>query len=328
MAENVLALIHGMVVEPMPRPHTDTYTRFVAGLFEHQPGLRDVLEGGPPRIVKVEWGHDAAGAGTNLRPDQRLAGAQRFVASRVAYDAVREHPDALNVVLRGLGGDWNLTGARFVVRPVREKLIQFGLADAVYYTSEDGEREVRAAVYEQVLSGLEPFAGADEVRLHVVSHSLGVAVAHDFLFGLFAPGHTPDFAAGAGQGTERGQDLFRTWRGRAQSGALRLGTFVSMASQLPLFVLRKQALVDRLHAGNLLDPAVLGVRGSHVQWVVFYDIDDILGFATRRLYEPATGIKEVQVDAGDLPSTAHTGYWDSDAVLKESAARIYENATR
>lgn len=327
MAENVLALIHGMVVEPMPRPHTDTYARFVAKLFENEPGLPDVFEGGPPRIVEVEWGHGAAGAGANLDPHQRLAGAQRFVASRVAYDAVREHPDDLNVVLRGLGGDWNLTGARLVVRPVREKLIQFGLADAVYYTSEDGEREVRAAVYEQVLSGLEPFAGADEVRLHVVSHSLGVAVAHDFLFGLFAPGHTPDFTT-ARQGTPDGRRLFDDWRTRAQSGALQLGTFVSMASQLPLFVLRKQALVDGLCGGRLLDPAVIGVRGTHVQWLLFYDIDDILGFATRPLYEPATGIKEVQVDAGDLPSTAHTGYWEDETVLRESAARIYENATR
>ena len=328
MAENVLALIHGMVVEPMPHPHADTYARFVAGLMEHEPGLRDVLEDGPPRIVEVEWGYDPAGSGTDLRPDQRLAGAQRFIASRVAYDAVREHPDDLNVVLRGFGGDWNLTGARFVARPVREELIQFGLADAVYYTSEDGEREVRAAVYEQVLSGLEPFAGADEVRLHVVSHSLGVAVAHDFLYGLFAPGHAPDFATGAGQGSERGQDMFRSWRTRAQSGALKLGTFLSMASQLPLFVLRKQALVDQLHEERLLDPGVIGVSGTHVQWVVFYDIDDILGFATRRLYDPATGIKEIQVDAGDLPSTAHTGYWENETVLQESAARIYENAIR
>jgi hypothetical protein len=328
MAENVLALIHGMVTEPTPHPHAETYARFVAGLFEHEPGLRDVLEDGEPRVIQVEWGHDAAGSGTNLRPDQRLAGAQRFVASRVAYDAVRAHPDELNVVLRGLRGDWNLTGARLVARPVREELIQFGLADAVYYTSEDGEREVRAAVYEQILSGLEPFAGADEVRLHVVSHSLGVAVAHDFLYGLFAPGHAPDFATGSGQGSARGQDLFRGWRARAQSGALGLGTFVSMASQLPLFVLRKQALVDRLHAGSLLDPGVIGVSGTHVQWVVFYDIDDILGFATRRLYEPATGIKEVQVDAGDLPPTAHTGYWKNGTVLEESAARIYENAIR
>ena len=328
MAENVLALIHGMVTEPSPHLHTETYSRFVEGLFGHEPGLRGLLEDGEPRIVQVEWGHDVAGSGADLRPDQRLAGAQRFVASRVAYEAVREHPDALNVVLRGLRGDWNLTGSRFVVRPVREKLIQFGLADAVYYTSEDGERQVRAAVYEQILSGLEPFAGADEVRLHVVSHSLGVAVAHDFLYGLFAPGHEPDFATGPGQGTARAQDRFRSWRTKAQSGALKLGTFVSMASQLPLFVLRKQTLVDRLHEGKLLDSGVIGVNGSHVQWLVFYDIDDVLGFATRRLYDTATGIKEIQVDSGDLPSTAHTGYWENKAVLKESAARIYENAIR
>jgi hypothetical protein len=328
MAENVLVLIHGMVADPSPHSHDETYSRFVEGLFGHEPRLRGLFGDGAQRVVKVEWGHDVAGPGSDLRPDQRLAGAQRFVASRVAYDAVREHPDALNVVLRGLRGDWNLTGSRFATRPVREKLIQFGLADAVYYTSEDGERQVRAAVYEQILRGLEPFAGATEIRLHVASHSLGVAVAHDLLYGLFAPGHEPDFATGAGQGSARGQDLFRGWRTKAQGGALELGTFVSMASQLPLFVLRKQKLVDRLHEGRLLDPGVIGVSGNHVQWLVFYDIDDVLGFATRRLYEPANGIKEIQVDAGDLPTTAHTGYWENKAVLKESAARIYENATR
>jgi hypothetical protein len=120
-----------------------------------------------------------------------------------------------------------------------------------------------------------------------------------------------------------------TWRAKAASGALTLGSFVATASQLPVFLLRKQGLVERLAGGQQLDPAVIGVHGRHEQWLLFYDVDDLLGYPTRHLYAPRTGIREIQVDSSDLFHDAHTRYWKEGGTVVERAARfILANALR
>jgi hypothetical protein len=101
-----------------------------------------------------------------------------------------------------------------------------------------------------------------------------------------------------------------------------------MASQLPVLVLRKQALVERLAQGGILDPSEIGIeRNGPVRWLVCYDVDDVLGFATRELYGEPESMRQVQVDAGDFPISAHTGYWTSGTVIAESAALIERNAS-
>lgn len=321
MTIHVLALIHGMTTEPNPQEHSGTYNAFLTGLYNRKPQIRELIPA--DRIVHVEWGFHSD-PDRPARPDEKLAAAERFVASRVNYEAVKSDDHPQNVVMRGFfGRDWGVPGRWRLFGSNREGLVQHGLADAVYYTSEDGERHVRNTVYQQVLSCLDGLEDAPEVRLHVVAHSLGVAVAHDFLYGLFAPDHEPDFCA-TGERDVGGR--YRVWRDRCQAGALQLGSFFSMASQLPLFVMRKQTLIDRLAQEQLLDASVIGVTGDRLRWVICYDIDDLLGFATRRLYEPG-GIREVQVDAGSLPHTAHTGYWSNETVLDEAAKLIYDTAS-
>jgi hypothetical protein len=100
-----------------------------------------------------------------------------------------------------------------------------------------------------------------------------------------------------------------------------------MASQLPLFALRKQALVDRLAKGGLLDPADIGVApNEQTQWLIVYDVDDPLGFATRELYGDKPEVLQIQVDAGDTPIDAHTGYWTNSVVIAETARLIATRA--
>lgn len=91
--------------------------------------------------------------------------------------------------------------------------------------------------------------------------------------------------------------------------------------------MRKQELVNKLYSENLLDPTVIGIADTHhVRWKIFYDLDDILGYATRGLYHPNGGIMDIQIDCGDQPASAHTLYWENETVIRETANLIFDNA--
>jgi hypothetical protein len=319
MPKHILILIHGTSAETATTTHADQYQQFWSALQEEQPALLAVLQD----IVEVEWGNPVHVQAT--RPDERLAEAARGVGALIGTKRVHKHASEQNVVHPGPLGDWNLIpGLRSLVRRLREELVHFGLADAVYYTSQDGERAVRQAVYGQVLQGLRKLRDED-VMLHVVGHSLGVTVMHDFLYGLFGKPSEPDFLAQAA--TPQDSEDYAFWRQQAQSGQLQLGSFTSMASQLPLFALRKQTLVDQLARGKVLDPAAIGVApNGQTQWLIVYDVDDPLGFATRELYGDRPEVRQVQVDAGDTPVQAHLAYWQDPLVISETAQLIATRA--
>lgn len=311
---NVLVLVHGMTTERDAPSHSGEYGLFKRGLAGKQTDLFAHLD----RTVEVEWGNHL-GREDPKRPDQRLSLAEERVSDLVGYDRIKKIRSERNVTVL----DWSLLSPG---KKLRESIVQFGLADALYYASADGEKAVRQAVYEQVLGALEDYRDAGDVRLHIVAHSLGVTVAHDFLYGLFTKQKDADFLDQASSGT--GKEQFEFWFNKAKAGELRLGTLVSMASQLPLFVMRVQKLVDAFAKNQLMQPGHIGITADdHVQWVIFYDVDDPLGFATRRLYEETAAIKDRQVRDGGM-FKAHTGYWTNDTVLAETAGLIYSNATR
>ena len=58
----------------------------------------------------------------------------------------------------------------------------------------------------------------------------------------------------------------------------------------------------------------------------FYDIDEVLGFASRNLYSSNNAMMDIQIDAGDLPQTAHVGYWENEVVIRETAKLFYDYA--
>ena len=321
MPTNILIFIHGITPEERPTSHQRDYRDLWEAMQVEQPTLARKID----KVVEVEWGNRFVGG--PMGPDTLLSDAERQISGRVRFDVVEQHPGPGNVLHPGVLGDVGIPGVRRLARNIRERLVQFGLADAVYYASEDGERAVRNAIYGKVLRELREYKPSPELRLHVVAHSLGVTVAHDFLYGLFGKFETPDFLAQTSNALDR-QD-YEFWRARAAARQLVVGSFVNMASQLPLFVLRKQKLVTQLAEGKLLSPADIGIGlGSDqtVRWLVVYDVDDVLGFATRELYGNHASIRQVQVDSGDSPIGAHTEYWRTPMLVREAAALISNNA--
>lgn len=319
---NIAVLIHGMIPDihavdsaaPFKEfwKRVEVQDRRVRGLFPSE------------NVIFVSWGHQPPGSDEHLRQDQRLTTAQFNIAQHVAYDSVRTHPGPNNILMGGMfGRDYGIPVMRGILTQLRENIVQFGLSDVVYYCSEEGEREVRSVVYAQVLECLEGFRKRkNEVRIHVFGHSLGVTITHDFLFGLFTA-QKPDFL---NQGDPVAVDRYSFWRDKAQKGKLRLGSFTSMASQLPLFMMRKHFLINTFFENRQLDPTVIGIDHGDLKWQIFYDIDDVLGFASRDLYDdPENRIKQIQVDTGDSES-AHNRYLENETVIRETARLLIANA--
>jgi hypothetical protein len=337
MATNVLILIHGMVPEPEPKSQDATYDAFWTAIREARPEL-----GGRMKVVKVEWGHELPDDPPPVRDDHQLTLAEQFAFDRVGYHNVRKVQDPNNVVRSGVRYDIGIPALHQLITGIRETVLLFGLSDVVYYCSPDGEARVRQEVYEQVLDHLQAHVDEERVRLHVFAHSLGVTIAHDFLFGLFNrdTSYTPGFVRDRQGSSEEAHHRFMRWREKAQAGRVELGGFAAAASQLPLLLMRKQGLVRKLYqakqASNAgqrpvgVDAADIGIRaGDKTQWKLFYDTDDLLGFPSRGLYtlpdgRPHPAIMDFQVNCGVEPFGAHVGYWTDHTVIHEAAQLFAE----
>jgi hypothetical protein len=322
---NVLAFVHGMTTDVAPsdpRKSGGTYDKFWKALQAHKPELASLFSDGP---ILVEWGHQLSSTENPVREDHRITEVERFVNEQVSYRNLKNRPGPNNVTMSGLHSDWGIPGIRQVVTNVREGVVSFGLTDVVYYCSGDGEIYVRAQVYNQVLVAMQPYVAEPNVCIHLFGHSLGVTIVHDFLFGLFKKGHVSDFVEKY-QGGVWASEEFKKWQRKAENGELTLGGLACAASQLPLMVMRKQLMIDKLFAHQGLDPADVGVVSTGIQWKFFYDIDDVLGFSSRNLYSPNHSIMDIQVNSGDLPLSAHVGYWENEVVIRETAQLFYDYA--
>lgn len=283
----------------------------------YQTAIEGHLERKFDACVYVDWGQPSQPSPLTsiykapLKLDEELLEAKQRVYYKSGMNgvqhAVESHPEDRNEVLLSSPLDM-LNPLLGVVRGLKESVILSGFADCAYYCSPDGEGAIRDACYGDFVQGLNAVAqelGDRPVQLHLVSHSLGVTITHDFLYGLFG---NPTALAG------KRHPLLSTWQDRACAGTLRVASFTSYASQLPIFLLRKQDLLQRIRRGDPIDPREIGVgRDDKLRWQLFYDANDPLGFPTRMLYGKPHAIREYQVNNGfDLDRTdiVHTGYAD------------------
>ncbi len=330
-------MIHGMIRSSDTKSHLPDYETFWQKLENKEPRLKNLFESGFSHpgsnqkfsFIGVEWGHEPERQVGTLRDDQKLTDAQNFVNEQVSYNNLLKIPDDNNVTLKPFDSRKFFLGvARGLFINLRESIVTRGFGDVIYYTSSEGEKNVRNTVYHQVLEQLDKYLNEPEVQFHLIGQSLGVTLTHDFLYGLFNqdPKYEPDFIIQK-QGRPEDQKRFEQWREKAQNGQLKLGSLTSTASQLPLFVMRKQKLVDSLSKGEFLKAANIGiVEANKIKWKLFYDIDDIIGFASRRLYDSGNVIMDIQVDSADNPAKAHTEYWENPKVIRETAKLLLTNS--
>jgi hypothetical protein len=314
MTVNAVIFIHGVTTEFKP---PEPITRFYKPMWASIASQISDFKASSWLPIFVTWGNVFPGDKRPFRPDQKLSLAEQQTSL-----ATQKKVQPMNGAKRDFG--WPVM--RQDLMSIRNKLLR-GLSDVIYYTSGEGEAHVRKVVYGQVLTALKPLLKKGySVRLHVIAHSLGNAVAHDFLYSIFNTHKTPDFSkyqAKAADKIQRKTFLYLRELARGRAPRVSFGSFSSMASPIPIFVLRKQAIVERLSKrGATLDPAQIGIKEKRggVQWKLFYDKDDLLAFPTRSLYkDPHGAIGDYHVSTGWLPVSAHMGYWGNEDVRRETA---------
>ncbi len=322
---NVLILIHGMTLETVASSHSPAYDVLWHGLTARAPQLTQAIDA----VIKVEWGHELIDPHPDgLADDEHLTRAENTIQRAISYAHVRAEPGPDNHLRPTPPWDLLARAARRITEPIKETVLPLGFTDALFYCSPEGEQAIRKAVYSRVLKQLEPFRNAAEVRLHVIAGSLGATVAFDFLYGLIAPRATPPDFVAQRQGDAIAREQFTFWRQRAQLPVptLVLGSKTTTGAQIPLMMMRSLHVVQLLAQGQRLDPRVIGVpQSGPPKWRIFYDVDDILGFPTRRLFEAQGTIQDYEVETGLYPTDAHGKYWTNPDVLASVAQLIERN---
>lgn len=336
--KNLLVFIHGMMPEDYPPSAESIYNQLWDSVKNLSANLEYRIDSDD--IIRVEWGrYDAL----IDRPDQNINKAEKFVAEKIHNKIHSDNPRLKNLdFVRNLLNFQIGSPLSQILQPylhtLRQTIIYRGLGDVVYYCSEEGKLAVQVAVYGSVLKRLEYYREEPDtkIRLHIIAHSLGVTVANDFLHGLFSPAvrSCENEQENSDQLTlftkkfndpkleplrQKVKERYEFWRSPENKNRLELGSIVSMASQLPLLMLRSQHIVDDLADGKKLSPEEIGISEDtdEVIWKIFYDIDDLLAFPTSPLFGDHPAIKDCQVDSGAHPGTAHTDYWKTPKVHEE-----------
>ena len=312
MLKNILLFIHGITPEANPPDPMGQYNSLLSQLRCRMEDFDRLFA--KDQIVYIKWGALYAKQAP-VFPDEKLdkseTEAGKLTSDLEAYeskDAPRNNWSPQLRIIPGIDG-------------IKLNLVVQGLADALYYAAPDGEAALRRKIYVNLMDAIKPFLDAgDPVRLHFITHSLGVTIGHDFCFGLFNTLRDPSFIKEDLPGRENPIGALREY---AKKGQLTLGSYTAMASQLPLFVMRNKDLVEDLYAGKRMNPVNIGVKASNEIMVkFFYNPDDLLGFPSRGLYEPNENMQDIRVATGLLPTGAHTGYWENEKVADHVAQML------
>jgi hypothetical protein len=80
-------------------------------------------------------------------------------------------------------------------------------------------------------------------------------------------------------------------------------------------VKRKNSLVKLPTNNQKIDAMGIGlINTNYIQSQLFFNVDDLLGFETRRLYNFQGEIREMQVQSGFIIDV-HTSYWKNKVVI-------------
>jgi len=303
---NLVIGIHGMVPNREPVNPAKEMDEFLAKVFESGRNLPHV------DFHALSWGHQPLGnSAVGLRPDQHLTKAQKAIADLTTYDNVKSARSPQNEVQSDIG-------SIPYIRDTKDTVCLFGLPDVVYYCSPDGEKAVRTTIAQQLTEFLTPLFYAspgEPVRLHIVAHSLGGGVSHDLLYNLFSPNANP-----------KEDNPYIPLRALIAQHGVEMGAWITIETQIPLFMMRTQALVDRFFNNEKLDLVDIGLHRDNDKirrWLNIYERDDLLGFPATALYKDPQGVAlQYQADVSFRPDKAHSlSSYTNDA---ESMKRIRE----
>jgi hypothetical protein len=271
MGKHALVFVHGMGGGD-PREDYERLWSNIAAAWVERAGTERAEFDARFEKVEITWGHVTA----------------------VAKDAL--HDLAFEKAFAGLG-------RLVMLRPLRAFMTKF-LGDVVAYVAED-DNLIRRDFFASLDEGIR-----DAERYSLVAHSLGSAIAHDFLFDLmcrnrlFAP-----LEPALPQHIERLQTGF-------------FGLF-TMGSPIGLFMLRKSVAFS---TPTPFEELRLALRAGQ-RWLNFWDAQDVIAYPLEQLFrsDPSTDdrfVLDVKVDTGDFIIDSHTHYWRNKDVARSIAAAL------
>ncbi|MGY8769003.1 MAG: hypothetical protein ACKVH8_11340 [Pirellulales bacterium] len=311
MTTDVLIFIHGVRTQNEPESPNKKYKKFRVELTKL--GIDDTY-----KPIYVEYAHELPSGPVADRTDHLLHKAQKRIDKLTRWENVKKLDDANNH--KG-PYDPGTLGSRLLANAIRDFWLR-GFGDIFYYLG-DGKLQIQDAVFGQICRELLPYLGND-VRLHFLCQSWGNIIAYDFLEQL------------KGQATyvsptdnDTTANALERCREAETKGTLKFASWSSCALPLPPVLLRRSENVIKLAQDESIDTENIGIRQTEgpIQWKIFYELDDPLGFAARAIFnDPGKAISQYQVSFADRPLKAHVDYWDDDVVRKETASLINETS--
>lgn len=297
------------------KSHQELYERLHGEVLEANRSV-------PPAYVGIEWGWAYRGI-ENAKGHELLTRAQANLAAGITEAVNREV-------------DFTLNPLRLALKAARP-LIAFGFADAFYYTSADGKRQVRSAMILQIVEALRDEIEAAKngdtlISLSFVAHSAGSMAVFDLLYYLFGdPDCTfirTDHDDPDADVCERANDAISPLRELARDGKLRIRRFFSLGSPIAPLAVRADPVLEILadpSGPGALDPAQYGLTRNpsafgdpldNPRWINMWDKDDLIAWPIEPLMQYHKSVKDWYVDVSDSVAKAHNAYWSSIKVQR------------
>jgi len=213
-----------------------------------------------------------------------------------------------------------------LINPMRgiRGFINFFLGDVIAYVSED-VNFIRRTVWKQIWQDLKrPLEQG--ATYSIIAHSLGAAIAFDYLFHLFHPEKPDDFSFipkpdPAARPEDKNLEEITLSPEEIKRLREQFRHFFTMGSPIGLFMMRKGSLwMEGEPFAKLYNP----VRGEGRSWHNFWDSEDAIAYPLAELFKrnPENDnqiLEDIPVETGFLIFDSHTRYWDNRDVAQKIA---------
>jgi hypothetical protein len=310
--KDYLVFINGMTPYLDEHNWEEEYTDLLDGVAKYHPEIKELLS---DQIIFFQWGHPKEKG--EHSPEAELARAQKHIKEMIYPPRSFKHKIA----------DFFST---FLGYGRLAKVDNFlpGLGDVLWANTPHNISQIRHDFIDTMIQkGIKP----DEIKsLHFISHSYGVTLGFDFIRDLFS-----SELSLADEKRNRGLlgDQLRYWstlRSSVLSEDLSLGSFVGLASQLPMSITRSPNLLKTLSFGKSIPVNCFGISKDldtpKIQF--YYDKHDLLGFPTANIFETTKAIKDIEVNTGLLPISAHNDFWSTKKVHQSIGELLKENLSK
>lgn len=278
---------------------------------------KELEKQGKPKLdmaLKVIWNWRPDDDDSPVYVDQTLAAAERIIGGKIGE---RE------LTIRSV--NWFHFFLWKLVYRIGRDIMLYGLGDAMYYVSKDGETTVREHVFQylcdEIIKRLKAGDGKlNKISLTVLGHSAGSLIAHDFLYHLFSDRKPkPD-------DVPRMQELRRMIGGNEEnpkepaSPRLRVRRLYTFGSPIAAWFIRANSLLDKVTKGTQLKLTDLGLDADatlvNPRWVNFWSLTDVAAFPLNFLYDSTDAVEDHYINVGWLFPDTHGAYWSSSKVAE------------